>query len=87
MKNKSLTHIISVVAILLLIPFISMQFTTEVKWTLMDFIVAGILLLSTGLACNFVIQKVKNTKFRVAICLAILAILLLVWAELAVGVF
>ena len=87
MKNKSLTHIISVVAILLLIPFIAMQFTTEVKWTLMDFIVAGILLLSTGLACNFVIQKVKNTKFRIAICLTILAILLLVWAELAVGVF
>lgn len=87
MKNKSLTHIISVVAILLLIPFIAMQFTTEVKWTLMDFIVAGILLLSTGLACNFVIQKVKNTKFRIAICLSILAILLLVWAELAVGIF
>jgi|TARA_B110000211_G_scaffold74714_1_gene87104 uncharacterized protein YybS (DUF2232 family) len=86
MKNKSLTHIISVVAILLLIPFIAMQFTTEVKWTLMDFIVAGILLLSTGLACNFVIQKVKNTKFRIAICLTILAILLLVWAELAVGI-
>ena len=63
-----------------------MQFTTEVKWTLMDFIVAGILLLSTGLACNFVIQKVKNTKFRIAICLTILAILLLVWAELAVGI-
>ena len=86
MKNKSLTHIISVLAILLLIPFIAMQFTTEVKWTLMDFIVAGILLLSTGLACNFVIQKVKNTKFRIAICLTILAILLLVWAELAVGI-
>ena len=86
MKNKSLTHIISVLAILLLIPFIAMQFTTEVKWTLMDFIVAGILLLSTGLACNFVIQKVKNTKFRIAIYLTILAILLLVWAELAVGI-
>ena len=87
MKNKSLTLIISVVASLLLIPLIVMQFTNEVKWTLMDFIVAAILLLSTGLSYNFVIQKVKNTKFRVAICLAILAILLLVWAELAVGVF
>ena len=86
MKNKPLTLIISAVAILLLIPLIAMQFTTEVKWTLMDFIVAGILLLSTGLACNFVIQKVKNTKFRIAICLTILAILLLVWAELAVGI-
>ena len=87
MKNKPLTLIISAVAILLLIPLIAMQFINEVKWTLMDFIVAAILLLSTGLSCNFVIQKVKNTKFRVAICLAILAILLLVLAELAVGIF
>jgi hypothetical protein len=64
-----------------------MQFTNEVKWDILDFIVAGILLLGTGLACNFVLQKVKNTKCRIAICLAILASLFLIWAELAVGIF
>ena len=41
---------------------IAMEFTTEVNWNIMDFIVAGFLLLGTGLACNFVIQKVKNPK-------------------------
>ena len=87
MKNKNLIYIISTVALLLFIPLIAMEFTNEVKWTLMDFIVAGILLLGTGLACNFVIQKVKNTKFRIPICLAILAVLFLIWAELAVGIF
>ena len=64
-----------------------MQFTNEVNWGVLDFIVAGILLLGTGLACNFVLQKVKNTKFRIAICLIILASLFLIWAELAVGIF
>ena len=64
-----------------------MQFTNAVKWDILDFIVAGILLLGTGLACNFVLQKVKNTKFRIAICLAILVVLFLIWAELAVGIF
>ncbi len=87
MKNKNLIYIISVVALLLFIPLIAMEFTNEVKWTLMGFIVAAILLLGTGLSCNFVIQKVKNTKFRIAICLAILAVLFLIWAELAVGIF
>ena len=87
MKNKSLIFIISVVALLLLTPLIAMQFTNEVNWDILDFIVAGILLLSTGLACNFKIQKVKNTKFRIAICLAIFTILFLIWAELAVGIF
>ena len=87
MKNKNFIYIISTVALLLFIPLIAMEFTNEVKWTLMDFIVAAILLLGTGLFCNFVIQKVKNTKFRIAICLAILALLFLIWAELAVGIF
>ena len=87
MKNKTHTLIISVVALLLLTPLIAMQFTNEVNWDILDFIVAGILLLSTGLACNFIIQKVKNTKFSIAICIAIVAILFLIWAELAVGIF
>jgi hypothetical protein len=32
-------------------------------------------------------QKVKYIKLKVAICLAILAALLLIWVELAVGIF
>ena len=87
MKNKSLIFIILVVALLLIIPLIAMQFTNEVNWNILDFIVAGILLLGTGLAFNFVMQKVKNTKFRIAICLAILAYLFLIRTELAVGIF
>ena len=87
MKNKSLIFIILVVALLLIIPLIAMQFTNEVNWNILDFIVAGILLLGTGLAFNFVMQKVKNTKFRIAICLVILAFLFLIWTELAVGIF
>jgi asparagine N-glycosylation enzyme membrane subunit Stt3 len=87
LKNKSLTLIISIVAFLLLIPLIAMQFTNEVNWDILDFIVAAILLLSTGLACNFIIQKIKNTKFRIAICLAIVVTFLLIWTELAVGIF
>jgi len=87
MKNKSLIFIISVVALLLLTSLIAMQFTNEVNWNILDFIIAGILLLGTGLAFNFVMQKVKNTKFRIAICLAILAYLFLIRTELAVGIF
>jgi hypothetical protein len=86
MKNKNLPLIISVVTILLFIPLIAMQFTNEVNWGILDFIVSAILLLSTGLAFNFVIQKVKNTKLKIAIYLAILAVLLLIWTELAVGI-
>ncbi len=70
-----------------MIPFVAMQFTNEVNWIGSDFIVAAILLLGTGLLCEFVIRKVKKVKYRIVICLGILASLILVGAELAVGVF
>lgn len=86
-RNKRLTGIVLTVALLLLVPFIAMQFTREVSWTLFDFVVAGALLLGTGLLCEFVLRKVKKTKYRIVIVSVVLAMLLLVWLELAVGIF
>lgn len=86
-QNKRLTTIVLIVALLLLLPLIAMQFTNEVNWTLSDFVVAGVLLLGTGLMCELVMRKVKKVKLRIAICVALLAALFLIWAELAVGIF
>ena len=86
-KNKRLIGIVLTVVLLLLIPLIAMQFTDEVSWTVFDFVVAAILLLSTGLLCELVIRKINPIKYRIATCLALLAALLLIWAELAVGIF
>ena len=87
MKNKRLIIIIVIVALLLLIPLTAMQFTDEVRWTLFDFIVAAGLLLSAGLTLDFIIRKVKRAKYRIVLSVALVAILLLIWAELAVGIF
>ena len=87
MQNKRLIGIVLTVALLLLIPLIAMQFTDEVKWTLFDFVVAGVLLLGTGLMCELVMRKVNKLQHRIALCGALLAGLLLVWIELAVGIF
>jgi ABC-type Mn2+/Zn2+ transport system permease subunit len=87
MQNKRLIGIVLTVALLLLIPLIAMQFTDEVNWTLFDFVVMGILLLGTGLMCELVLRNVKKIGHRIAICGALLLALLIIWAELAVGVF
>lgn len=63
-----------------------MQFTNEVNWTLCDFVVAGILLFGTGIIFNLVVRKIKNIKYRIVIGVALLIVLLLIWAELAVGI-
>lgn len=64
-----------------------MQFTNEVNWSLMDFVMAGILLFGTSLVFELVIRKVKSTKHRLLISGIILLLLFLLWAELAVGIF
>jgi hypothetical protein len=86
-QNKRLFGIGLTVVLLLLIPLIAMQFTDEVKWTLLDFVVAAVLLLGVGLMCELVLRKVNKIGLRIALCVAILTALLFIWLELAVGIF
>ena len=84
-KNKRLIGIVLVAMIMLSVPLVAMKFTNEVKWSGFDFVIAGVLLLGTGLLCEFVLRKVKRWEYRIALCAAILFALFIVWAELAVG--
>ena len=86
-QDKRFTGILIAVAVLLLIPFIGTLVSDEVNWGVFDFIAAGALLLGTGLLCELVLRKVKDTNHRIAIVAVILVALFLVWAELAVGIF
>lgn len=83
MQNKRLTGLLIAVAILLTIPLIAMRFTDEVNWSGMDFVVAGFLLLSAGLLCEFVLRRVRALGYRVVICGGILFGLVMVWGLLA----
>jgi hypothetical protein len=87
MKKKRLIGILGVVVFLLLIPFTAMQFTDDVNWGAADFAMAGVLLFGTGTLCDLAIRKVNKVEYRIAICVATLIAFLLVWAELAVGIF
>ena len=86
-QNKRLIGIVLAVPMLLLIPLLAMLFTDEVKWTLMDFIAAGILLLGAGLTFEFILRKVKSIQHKIALGIVLLLVVFLVWAELAVGIF
>ncbi|GAB5347708.1 hypothetical protein [Alteriqipengyuania sp. 357] len=72
---------------ILIAPLAAMQFTGEVHWTFGDFGMAALLLGTTALAIEFAIRNIGRPTFCVATVLAILVALVLVWAELAVGVF
>ncbi|PKL85941.1 MAG: hypothetical protein CVV22_05255 [Ignavibacteriae bacterium HGW-Ignavibacteriae-1] len=87
MKNRRLFIILSIIVLLLLVPFVAMQFTNEVNWKSSDFVIMGILLLGVGLLFELVMRKVKKVSTRIIISGAILFTFLLIWAELAVGIF
>lgn len=87
LPTKRFSIILLVITGLLSIPLVAMQFTNEVNWSLSDFAVAGFLLFSAGFACEFSLQKIQKTTYRLAICGALLLLLCLVWLELAVGIF
>ncbi len=72
---------------ILSIPLIAMQFTREVKWTISDFLIMGILLFGTTFSIDLVLKKFKTLKSRLIIISVILVVLILIWAELAVGIF
>ena len=80
------TLLYSIPLVILSFPLIAMQLTNEVNWTISDFLVMGILLFSTVFTIDFVLKKVKTLKSRLILIFAIVILLVLVWAELAVGI-
>lgn len=86
-KNKRWVYLLLGALSLLLIPLIGMQFSSEVNWSLSDFLIMGFLLLAVASAIEWVLRKVPKNKNRVALIAVLFLLFLLVWAELAVGVF
>ncbi|HEX6333991.1 MAG TPA: hypothetical protein VFZ78_07175 [Flavisolibacter sp.] len=86
-QNTRLFGILITATILLLIPLVAMQFTSEVDWDGRDFAIMGVLLFGTGLLCELVLRTVKHAEYRVLLVAALLVLLFLIWAELAVGIF
>ena len=73
--------------LLLIIPLIGISFTDEFDWSISDFIVAGLVLLVFSLTANFIVLRISNRNRRVFFMTILLILFLLVWAELAVGIF
>ena len=85
-QNKRLSRILLLAAALLLLPFLAMQITVEVNWSLSDFAIAALLLFGSGLLIEAVLRSLKRRIYRRIAIAAILILLVLVWAELAVGI-
>ncbi|HEX2545750.1 MAG TPA: hypothetical protein VHL79_12770 [Ramlibacter sp.] len=84
---QSLLRVAGVTLLLLLVPAIGMQFTKSVSWGPIDFLAAGALIFLAGAAIVVARRRIAQPARRLMAVAGIVLALLLVWAELAVGLF
>jgi CDP-diglyceride synthetase len=83
---RSVVYLLLAVASILMLPWLAMHVTDQVVWSLADFALAGALLLGTGLLYGLLARKADPFAYRAAVAVGLVAALLLVWINLAVGI-
>ena len=81
------TAYLGLATLVLLVPFLVMLVTPSVQWGLGDFLAAALLLGATGLGVEMVVRVVHKPLYRWAAIGGVILLALLIWAELAVGIF
>ena len=72
--------------LVLLIPLVGVIFF-DLDWSGFDFLVMVLLILSFSILINLTLYYLKSSKFKFLLVFILLIIFLLIWAELAVGIF
>jgi len=76
----------STAAVALMVPWIAMQFTSEVVWDITDFAVFGTMLLVVCGSYELAVRLTGNKAYRLAVGIALFGAFLLTWINLAVGI-
>ena len=71
----------------LIIPLVANQISEQVNWNAMDFIIMGTFLIFSAYWIQKVIKKIKSKSKKVVFISLIMLIFLLLWIEMAVGIF
>lgn len=80
-------HVFVIVNGLLLIPFIGSLLSEEFQWSIGDYIIAGLMLNTLGILLFISKIYVPNNYVRYCFVAITILLFLLLWAELAVGIF
>ena len=71
---------------LLLVPIFGNVFFDEFDWSLFDFILMGIILISIGFLINLIIDKFKKRSYKIILIIITLFFFKFLYVELAVGI-
>ena len=85
-RKTAFVWLVAATGLILLVPLVAMQFSSEVRWTFFDFMVMGALLLSAGSLLILLSRKISSRHFPFLATVVLIGFLY-VWAELSVGIF
>ena len=75
----------SIPVLLLMLPAVAMQFTSEVDWSVSDFIFAAVMFGIVGMAFELIVRASDSLAYRFGAGLAVVAAFLTIWVNGAVG--
>jgi hypothetical protein len=73
--------------LLLLLPLVGMLISDEVNWSLFDFMIMGMLILSLSFGTKQILRATLTYKYKALFIALFLLVFMLIWVELAVGIF
>jgi hypothetical protein len=82
---QSFLILVMATSLILLVPVAAMMFTDQVKWSVFDFVLVGVLLMGTGLSYIVITRSAASTAFKAGTALALATGLFMVWANFGVG--
>jgi hypothetical protein len=85
--SKSILKVFAITTFLLLIPAVGQVFSGDISWDREDFMLAALLVASTGIAYVLAARCLPTLRLRILAGSGLGAVLLAVWAELAIGIF
>ena len=72
--------------VVLLVPVMGLIFF-ELDWSGFDFLFMTLLILSFSILINLILYYLSSSEFKFLIIFILVIIFILIWAELAVGIF
>ncbi len=86
-QKQKTTFIYTAPAVLLCIPLIGNFTSKELTGSVSDFGIAAVLLFGTAFLIDLIQRIIKDRTYKILTSIAIVVLLMLTWAELAVGIF
>ncbi len=82
-----LKYLLSISTLILLIVYVASHYSSEVNWSLLDYVIMGVLLYGGSYLAHVLQRKITSPKMRVFALLGLFILIVFIWIELAVGIF